>query len=104
LIKKITWGIHIDSVATKALQTFIQHSSLLKSERLNATAKLTLYEALIRFTVTYACTALEFAADSHLLKLQRLQVSFSAPMVTYQGAHRPALYIWRSICRTFTIM
>jgi transposase len=46
---------------------------LLKSERLSAKSKLTLYKALIRYKMTYACPAWEFVADSHLLKLQCLQ-------------------------------
>jgi hypothetical protein len=33
----------------------------------------TLHKALIRSNITYACPAWEFAADSHLLKLQCLQ-------------------------------
>jgi hypothetical protein len=36
------------------------------------TFKLTLRKALIRSVMTYASPALEFAADSHLVKLQRL--------------------------------
>jgi hypothetical protein len=31
------------------------------------------FSALIRSVMTYACPAWEFAAESHLLKLQRLQ-------------------------------
>jgi hypothetical protein len=34
---------------------------------------LTPHEALIRSITTYACPASEFAADTHLMKLQRLQ-------------------------------
>jgi len=50
-------------------------------------------------------TACESAADSHLLKLQFLQnIVPSAPLVTYQGAHRPAIYIERCRFRTFTII
>jgi hypothetical protein len=45
----------------------------LKSERLDVNIKLTLYKAFIRSILTYACPAWEFAADSYLLKLQRLQ-------------------------------
>jgi nucleoid DNA-binding protein len=36
-------------------------------------AKLTVYKALIRYIMTYVFPSWEFAADSHLLKLQRLQ-------------------------------
>jgi hypothetical protein len=45
----------------------------LKSEQLSAKSKLTLYKALMRSKVIYASPAWEFAAGSHLLKLQRLQ-------------------------------
>jgi hypothetical protein len=47
--------------------------SLFKSKRISANIKLTLHKALIRSVITYACSAWEFAADTHLLKLQRLQ-------------------------------
>jgi hypothetical protein len=59
--------------AAKAFRTFIRIYSLFKSERLSANIKVTLHKALIRSVLTYACPAWEFAADSHLLKLQRLQ-------------------------------
>jgi hypothetical protein len=45
----------------------------LKNDGLSAKSKLTLYKALMRSKMTYACSTWEFAADSHLLKLQRLQ-------------------------------
>jgi hypothetical protein len=35
--------------------------------------KLTLPKALIMSVMTYVCPAWEFAAETHLLKLQRLQ-------------------------------
>jgi hypothetical protein len=46
---------------------------LFKSGRLSANIRLTLHKALIRSVTTYACSAWKFAADIHLLKLQRLQ-------------------------------
>jgi hypothetical protein len=57
----------------KAFRTFIRIYSLFKSERLSANIKLTLHKALIRFVINYAGPAWEFAAYSHLIKLQRLQ-------------------------------
>jgi hypothetical protein len=45
----------------------------LKSERLSANFELTFHKALIEPGMTYACPAWEFAANIHLLKLQRLQ-------------------------------
>jgi hypothetical protein len=71
--KKITWKLHIEMIEAKAFRTFIRVYSLFKSERLSANIKLTLHKALIRSVRTYASPAWEFAADSHLVKLQRLQ-------------------------------
>jgi hypothetical protein len=39
----------------------------------SANIKLTIHKALIRSIMTYVCPAWEFAAECHLLKLQRLQ-------------------------------
>ena len=71
--RKITWRPHIERIEAKAFSTFMNTYSLFKSDRLNIRLKLTLYKALIRSVMTYACPAWEFAADTHLLKLQRLQ-------------------------------
>jgi hypothetical protein len=71
--KKITWRLHIETVARKAYRTSIRLYSLFKSDRLSTNSKLTLHKALIRSIMTYACPAWEFAADTHLMKLQRLQ-------------------------------
>jgi hypothetical protein len=57
----------------KAFRTFIRMYSLYKSERLSANIKLTFYKALIKSVMTSACPAWELAADTCLLKLQRLQ-------------------------------
>jgi hypothetical protein len=71
--KRITWRLHIEMIEAKAFRKFIRIYSLFKSERLSANIKLTLHKALIRSMLTYACPAWEFAAATHLLKLQRLQ-------------------------------
>jgi hypothetical protein len=71
--RKITWGLHIKTIETKAFKTFIRTYSLFKSEHLSANIKLTLYKALIRSIISYASPTWEFAANTHLLKLQRLQ-------------------------------
>jgi hypothetical protein len=60
-------------IEDKAFRTFIRIYSLLRSERLSAKIKLTLHKALIRTVITYAGPAWELAADTYLLKLQRLQ-------------------------------
>jgi hypothetical protein len=60
-------------IKVKAFRTFIRIYSLFKSERLSSNIKLALHKALIRSIMTYACPAWQFAADNHLLKLQRLQ-------------------------------
>jgi hypothetical protein len=71
--RKTTWRLHIKTIESKAFRAFILIYSLFKSEHLSANIKLTLYKALIRFVMTYASPAWEFAANTHLLKLQRLQ-------------------------------
>jgi hypothetical protein len=61
-------------VEAKAFRAFIGVYSLFKSEPLSANIKLTLHNALIESVMTYACPAWEFSADTHPLKLQRLQI------------------------------
>jgi hypothetical protein len=68
----ITWELHIEMIEAKVFRTFIRVYSLFKSELLSTNIKLTLHRTLIRSVMTYACSAWEFAADIHLLKLQRL--------------------------------
>jgi hypothetical protein len=74
--KRITWRLHIERTEAKAFRTFIRIYCLFKSEELSANIKLTLHKALIRSVMTYACHAWESAADTYLLKLQRLQNKF----------------------------
>jgi hypothetical protein len=69
-VKRMTRKLHIQMIEAKAFRTFIRIYSLFKSERANI--KLTLHKDLIRSIMTYACPAWEFAAECHLLKLQRL--------------------------------
>jgi hypothetical protein len=57
--------------------------SLLKSERLRHNIKLTLHKALIRSVMSYACLAWDSAADTYLLKLQRLQNKVLRTIVTF---------------------
>jgi hypothetical protein len=65
--------------------------------------KLTLHKALIRFVMTYACPAWDFAAETHLLKLQCLQNK------VLRTIRKPPRRIWSAICiwlskfRTFMI-
>jgi hypothetical protein len=71
--ERMTWRLHIEMIETKAFRTFIRIYSQFKSERLSTNFKLTFHKALIRSAMTYACPAWEFAAEFHLLKLQRIQ-------------------------------
>jgi hypothetical protein len=59
---------------SQGLETFIRIS--LKSERLSTNIKLTLHTALIRSIMTQACPTWELAAETYLLKLQRMQNKF----------------------------
>jgi hypothetical protein len=60
-------------IEAKAYRTFIRVYFLFKSEQLSVNIKLTLRKALITSVITYASPAWEFAADTHLMKLQGLQ-------------------------------
>jgi hypothetical protein len=71
--RRFTWRLHIEMTETNAFRIFIRVYSLFKSERLSANIKSTLHKALIKSVMTYASLAWEFAADTHLIKLQRLQ-------------------------------
>jgi hypothetical protein len=71
--KRITCKLHIEMTEAKAFGTFIRICSLFKSECLSDNIKLTLHKALIRSGMTYTCPAWELAADTYLVKLQRLQ-------------------------------
>jgi hypothetical protein len=70
--KRMTRKLHIETIEAKASRTFIRIYSLSISERLSANIKLTLHKDLIRYVMTYACPAWEFASEVHRLKLQRL--------------------------------
>jgi hypothetical protein len=71
--KKMAWRLHIKTIEAKAIRTFIRIYPLLKSEQLSTNFKLALHKALIRYEMTYACPTWEFASETHLLKLQRVQ-------------------------------
>jgi hypothetical protein len=60
-------------IEAKAFRTFVRIYSLFKSERLSGNVKLTFHKALIRSVMTNACLARELAADTRLLKSERLQ-------------------------------
>jgi hypothetical protein len=69
----MTRRLHIEKIEAKAVRTFIRLYFLFKSEGIKASVKLTLHKALITSVMTYACPAWEFAEETYLLKLQRLQ-------------------------------
>jgi hypothetical protein len=71
--KKMTWRPHIEMIETKAFRTFIKAFPLFNSEQLTADIKTTLHKVHIRSVMTHAYPAWEFAADTHLTKLQRPQ-------------------------------
>jgi hypothetical protein len=71
--RRMTWRPHIEKIAAKALGRYRRTYSIFKSKHLNANIKLIMYRALIISMMTYAYLTWEFAADTHLMKLQRLQ-------------------------------
>jgi len=92
--KKITWRLHIETIALKALWIFIRIYPLLKSESLSVGIKLILYKALI-LSICLPCVGIrrwqlrfEIAASA--------KTKFSGPLIIYQGAYRSAICTWRS--------
>jgi hypothetical protein len=71
--RRMTWRLHIEKTAAKALGTHIRTHFIFKSKNLSAHIKLIVYRALIRSLMTYAYPTWEFAADTRLMKLQLLQ-------------------------------
>jgi hypothetical protein len=69
----MTWRHRSERTVAKTLRTYVRTYSLFKRVRLSTNIKLTLYKALIRSVMTYACPIWEYAAGTHLWKLQRLQ-------------------------------
>lgn len=59
--------------STNAYRTFIILQPFFISERLRSHFKWTLQKDPTRSVMTSACTAWEFAADTHLMELQQLQ-------------------------------
>jgi hypothetical protein len=94
----MTWRLHIGTIEAKAFRTFIRTHPLFRSERLSANIKLTLHKALIRSAVTYVCPALEFAAETRPLKLQRVQNKSSPRHWQFSKEHTDSRY-----ARSFTI-
>jgi hypothetical protein len=71
--RKVTRRLHIEMIEANVFRTFIRVYSLFKGDPLSGNIKLTLHKALSRSVMTYTCPGWEFAADIHLMKLQRLQ-------------------------------
>jgi hypothetical protein len=65
--------LHTERTVVKALSMYIRTCSLYNSERLITSTKLTLYIALIRSVMTYACHTWEYVSNTHLKKMQPLQ-------------------------------
>jgi hypothetical protein len=64
----------MEMIEFKVFGKFIRIYSLFKSDRLCVNITLIFLKALIRSVMTYVCPAWELAADTYLLKLQRLQI------------------------------
>jgi hypothetical protein len=69
----MTWRRHIGRTVAKALCKYVRTYPIFKSGCLKRNIKFTVYTALIRSVMTYACPSWAYAPDSYLLKLQSLQ-------------------------------
>jgi hypothetical protein len=96
LDKRITWRIHTGVIHAKACRTYIRVYCLLQNERLSANIKLTLHKELIGSLMAYTYPAREFAADTHLIKLQSLQNKILRTIGYLQAAHRFIICTGRS--------
>jgi hypothetical protein len=67
--RRLTWRLYIEGTSAKVLALY----SIFKSKHLSADIKLIVCRALIRSIMTYARPTWEFAVDTHLMKLLRLQ-------------------------------
>jgi hypothetical protein len=82
---------------------FLRVFYLFRSEQLSTNIKLILHKALIKFILTYACSAWEFAADT-CMKLQRLQYKGFRTISNFQSLHWPTNCMWLSKFRTYDFM
>jgi hypothetical protein len=89
-------------IEAKAFRTFIRIYSLFNNEHLSANIKLTLHKALINSVMTYACPFWEIEADTHLLKLQRLQNKVLRTI--FQGANQSTICLRLSTFPIYTII
>jgi hypothetical protein len=62
--RSMTWRLHIEKTAARALGMYIRTYSIFKSKHLSANIKLIVYTTLISSIMTYACPTWEFAADT----------------------------------------
>jgi hypothetical protein len=90
--RRMTWRLHIEKTAAKALGMYIMTYSIFKSKYLNANIKLIMYRALIRSIMTYTCPTWEFASDTHLKELQRPQNSVLRAIGNL-GRHTPVRHL-----------
>jgi hypothetical protein len=88
----------------KVCRTFIRIYSLLKTERSSTNIKLTLHKALIRSVTIYAYPAWELAADTYLLKLQRLQNKVLRTIGNFPRCNKSAICTRRSTFHIYTIV
>jgi hypothetical protein len=85
--RRMAWRLHIEKPAAKALDTYIR-------TYMSADIKLIVYRSLIRSIMTYVCPTWEFAADIHLIKLQRLQKKVFRAIGNLDRRTRSAFCIW----------
>jgi hypothetical protein len=76
-------------IAAEGFRIFITVYFLFELERLSALMIRTLYKVLIGLLILYAYPSWEFAADTYLLKLQRLENAFVRTVRKFPGCTRP---------------
>jgi hypothetical protein len=88
-----TWKHHIERTVAMAYRMYVKTYRIFRSEHLNTNIKT---KALIRSIMTYACPTWEYAADAHLLKLQRLQNRVLRLLEILTDSYKSANWMWLS--------
>jgi hypothetical protein len=103
--KRIIWTLHLEMTEAKDIRTFIRIYSLFKNEHLSANIKMTHHKTLIRSVMSYAWPARKLAADTYLLKLQRLQNKVLKPLkflkvhtrLQFTHGFQPSIWLYNKI-------
>jgi hypothetical protein len=87
--RRMTWRHRIERTVAKVLRMYVRTYSLFRGRRLGTYIKLTLYRALFRSVMTYACPTWEYAALLEILTSAHQSVIcwWLSKFLTYMTIH-----------------